>query len=657
MAKQKRKQATKVTPQLPNWWTNTTLHAILIFSLSFLLYSNTLTHGYTQDDAIVLYDNMFTTDGVSGIGGLLTKDTFFGFFKEAGKANLVEGGRYRPLTLIQFAIGWELFGDQPFIYHLMNVLWYAVTCVVVYFLMRRLLLRYQNPLYVTFIALGTSLLFLAHPIHVEAVANIKGRDEIMTLLGSIGALYVVLRGFDEQKEWMTLVSAVLFLLGLMAKENAITFLAVVPISFYIFRKTTIAQSLAQTLPFFAVAIAYLVIRFSILGFGFGESSGELMNNPFLKLENGTWVDFTFSEWSATIIYTLGKYVQLLLFPHPLTHDYYPRQVDIMNWTDISVLLSCLLYVGMTVYALIRLPKRDPVSYAILFYLITLSIVSNIVFPIGTNMGERFLFVPSLGFCLLASLLLWRLGRKLATQKAIQQIAQLKVPLAIVGLLFVAYAAKSFTRNFVWTDNFTLFTTDVYTSPNSAKVRNSAAGALLEKAATVANDQERERMAREALGHATEAIRIHPTYKNAYLLKGNAHNYLREYDASIAAYEYALQLDSDYRDAQNNLGITYREAGRYYGEQRGDAAKSIGYLENALQLKPQDVEVLRLLGIAYGVSGQPDKTATYLERALVLSPQNASILYNLSAAYGQLGQTEKAQTYFDRAKAIDPTIGQ
>jgi tetratricopeptide (TPR) repeat protein len=106
-----------------------------------------------------------------------------------------------------------------------------------------------------------------------------------------------------------------------------------------------------------------------------------------------------------------------------------------------------------------------------------------------------------------------------------------------------------------------------------------------------------------------------------------------------------------------LGITYREAGRYYGEQRGDATKSIGYLENALQLKPQDVEVLRLLGIAYGVSGQPDKTATYLERALVLSPQNASILYNLSAAYGQLGQTEKAQTYFDRAKAIDPTIGQ
>ncbi|MEM1327804.1 MAG: tetratricopeptide repeat protein [Bacteroidota bacterium] len=657
MPKQRQKQTTTTTTSLPSFWTNTRLHAILIFVLSFLLYSNTLTHGYTQDDAIVLYDNMFTTEGVSGITGLLTNDTFFGFFKEAGKANLVEGGRYRPLTLIQFAIGYELFGDQPIIFHLMNVLWYAITCVVVYFLMRRLLLRYQNPLYVSFIALGTSLLFLAHPIHVEAVANIKGRDEIMTLLGSIAALYFALRGFDEKKGWMKGLAAVLFFLGLLAKENAITFLAVVPLSFYVFRKATIGESLKRMLPFLGIAVIYLVIRFSILGSGLGESSNELMNNPFLKIENNTWVDFTFAEWSATIIYTLGKYVQLLLFPHPLTHDYYPRQVDIMNWTDISVILSFLLYVGMTVYALIRLPKRDPVSFAILYYIITLSIVSNIVFPIGTNMGERFLFVPSLGFCLLATLLLWRLAKKLAAKNVIQQVAQLKVPLLIVGLLFVGYAAKSFTRNFVWKDNFTLFTTDVHHSPNSAKVRNAAAGALLEKAATIANEQERNRMAREALEYANKAIEIHPSYKNAYLLKGNAHNYLREYDASILAYEYALQLDPDYADAIKNLGITYREAGRYHGEQLRDAAQSISYLERGLAMTPQDVEVLRLLGIAYGVSGRPDKTVEFLERALTLSPQNASILYNLSAAYGQLGQPEKAQTYFDRAKAIDPTIGQ
>lgn len=657
MAKRIKQSANKIINELPAWWTNTSLHATVLFVLAFLLYANTITHGYTQDDAIVLYDNMFTTDGVSGIGGLLTNDTFFGFFKEAGKANLVEGGRYRPLTLIQFAIGWELFGDTPWVYHLMNVLWYAVTCVMVYFLLLRLLNRYQNQLYIVFIALASSLLFLAHPIHVEAVANIKGRDEIMTLLGSLAALYLSLRAFDEQKNWLNWVAAIVFFLGLMAKENAITFLAVVPLSFYIFRNISVVKSLQQTIPFLVLAAIYLGIRFYILGFGLGDASGELMNNPYLKLENGQWIPFSFGEWSATIMFTLGKYIQLLIFPHPLTHDYYPRQIDLMNWSDVGVLLSAVLYIGMLGYALFRLPKRDPISYAILYYLITLSIVSNIVFPIGTNMGERFLFVPSLGFCLFIALLLWRLAKKMNAKAAVQQLRQLRIPFTIVLILFVGYAAKSFTRNFVWIDNYTLFTTDVENSPNSAKVQNSAAGALLDRASDLENEQERQRLANRALGHAQKAIEIHPTYKNAYLLLGNANIYLKQYDAAVQAYETALQLDPNYRDAQNNVAIAYREAGRYFGEQLGDTEKAIAYLERARQSSPQDVETLRLLGIAYGIAGQPNKTIELLDQAVKLQPDNASILYNLGAAYGQIGQAERAQEYLNRAQAIDPTIGQ
>ena len=79
---------------------NTRFHMIGFLLLSFLLYGNTLNHEYTQDDAIVIYDNMFTEQGIEGIPGILKYDTFYGFFKEAGKAKLVSGGRYRPFTLI-----------------------------------------------------------------------------------------------------------------------------------------------------------------------------------------------------------------------------------------------------------------------------------------------------------------------------------------------------------------------------------------------------------------------------------------------------------------------------------------------------------------------------------------------------------------------------
>jgi hypothetical protein len=97
----------------------------LVFAFGSLLYLNTLTHEFTQDDAIVIYDNMYTTKGISGIKGLFTKDTFFGFFKEEGKAKLVSGGRYRPLTPAMFALEYQIVGKNPFLGHLINILLYG----------------------------------------------------------------------------------------------------------------------------------------------------------------------------------------------------------------------------------------------------------------------------------------------------------------------------------------------------------------------------------------------------------------------------------------------------------------------------------------------------------------------------------------------------
>lgn len=637
----------------PKWWTNWRLQSIVLFLFAILLYANTLTHGYTQDDAIVLYDNMFTTEGVEGISGILKYDTFYGFFKEEGKAQLVAGGRYRPLSLIFFAIGWELFGDAPLLFHLMNVLWYALTGLMLYWTLLRLLKNQRNRTNTYFLAFGTALLFLAHPIHTEAIANIKGRDEILTLFGSLAVLYCTIRAYDEKKVMWMILAGVSFFLGLMAKENAITFLAVIPLSLWVFRKASVGKMVSFTLPAIISAAIFLVIRFSILGWGIGEPSMELMNNPFLKIEGNRWVAFSFSEWSATILFTFGKYIQLLFFPHPLTHDYYPRHVDIMQWSDWQVTLSAVIHLALLGYALVRLPKRDLISYSILFYFVTLSIVSNVVFPIGTNMGERFLFMPSVGFCLVVSVLLWRLARR---GKKLTQFKQLNLSSAILGIVILLFTTKTITRNTAWKDNFTLFTTDIYISPNSAKLRNGVAGVLLEKGLAEKNTVRQQELFQEAKGHASKAIEIHPTYKNAYLLLGNANNYLKQYEASIEAYEQALKIDPDYPDAQQNLALTYRDAGKYYGQEMGNTQQAIKYLEQANTLLPNDAEVLRLLGIAYGISQQPQQAVEILEKAATVAPNNASILYNLGAAYSSIGNTEQAANLIAKAKEIDPTIG-
>ncbi|MEZ4989754.1 MAG: tetratricopeptide repeat protein [Saprospiraceae bacterium] len=646
----KAKKQTGIT--LPDWMSNRGLHLAVIFGLTCILYANTLFNDYALDDAIVITDNMYTQEGISGIPGILGKDTFYGFFKEEGKAQLVAGGRYRPLSLILFAIEYQLFGQQAWIGHLMNILYFGLTGVLLYLLLLQLFqIRFAKD-YAYFVALVSALIFVAHPIHTEAVANIKGRDEILSLLGSLSALYFSLRAFLEKKPLLNIVAGGLFFLGLLSKENAITFLAIVPLSYYLFTKISVGQQVKQLGPFALVAILFLVIRFSILGgFSLGDPPMELMNNPFLKIVGDQWMPFTFAEKLATIFYTLGKYILLLIFPHPLTHDYYPQQIYLMSWGDPMVLLSLVVYLGLAVYGIIRLMKRDPLSYGILFYLITLSIVSNILFPVGTNMSERLIFMPSVGFCIVLAILAWRLIKR-AQKNFTPTVAGL-------GLIVMLFGLKTVLRNPAWKDNFTLFSTDIYHSPNSAKLRNAMGGELLTQSLQVADENTQKEMWQEAAGHLNEALHLHPTYKGAYLLLGNAYNYLQQYEQSIAAYQKAINISNNDDDelAQNNLAITYRDAGKYAGEKQGDLNKALQYLQLADQLRPNEYETLRLLGVANGMGGRQQQAIDYFSRAAELEPNNADAWFNLGAAYMQAGQVEAGQRYLDKAREIDPEVEQ
>lgn len=626
--------------------TSSKFHTLIIGLIAFLLYANTLGHDYTQDDAIVIYDNMYTQDGISGIPGILTKDTFFGFFKEAGKEKLVSGGRYRPFTLIMFAVEWQIFGKNPFIGHLVNILLYAFLCIMIYKTLTILFLGYKSKIdakALTFVFLAT-LLYTCHPIHTEAVANIKGRDEIMTFLGSIIALYSIFKyHYSKQIKWMIL-SFVSFFVALMSKENAITFLAIVPLAILLFipkKENNVSHAIKYTVPFVLSTILFLIIRFSILGMDLGGTPNELMNNPFLKIEGNQYVAFSLMEKLATIIYTLGKYVVLLIFPHPLSHDYYPRTIDIMQFSDWQVIVSTLLYLGLGVSFFIFYKKDKYLSFAILFYLATLSIVSNIVFPIGTNMSERFIFMPSLGYTIIIARLLTK------------YISNNKLIWTISGILLLGYSIKTISRNNVWKNDFTLFTTDVQHNDKSAKLLNAAGGALSTEAAAMTDGPKKTEYLNKAIGYLEKAVKIHPSYRNAYLLLGNSYYYLKDYEKSILYYDQALKYDPDFTDAAQNLAIVLREGGRYMGQKEKNYALTEKWLTRAVGLNPQDYESTRLLGITYGVQGQHQKAITYFQKAIDLRPDIPDNYTAMGTAYQQMGNMEKAKEYYNKAVELDP----
>jgi tetratricopeptide (TPR) repeat protein len=702
--------------------------------LSGLIYANSISNDYSVDDSIVIQRNMFTQRGLAGLPGIFAYDTFYGFFRN--KKSLVSGGRYRPLTVAMFAVETEFFApvkkgpdgkpvlepNDPVlqeegianvplreldpkitnvhvISHAINVLLYALLCWVLYHFLLLLLNPHKDAalLRENFIVFAATLLFATHPLHTEAVANIKGRDEIITLLGALLAAFWIIRThYRPQKQWLYIgAAAFVYFLGLLSKESAVTYLAVIPMAFYFFTKADMKEIAIKTTPLLLSFLIFFGIRHSVLGEQ-GSLSGktyELMNNPFLKLHSGvqfaplvastdpnaagadvriitnpvnSYIDVTSSEKTAMIMQTWGKYLQLLALPHPLTNDYYPREVNVIDMSDPYALISFLINLGFIILGLFGLLKKRLWSFGILYYYATFSIVSNVVFAIGTNMSERFMFMPSIGFCLVVA---WALS-KLAGKSDNLSFANFRMPLAIVGVIALLYSYKTYDRNKDWFDDYTLFTTDIAVSKNSAKLHNAVGGSLLDKAAADEQKANAEAMliqdfakrserfaqikaarmevVKQALGNLKEALRIHPGYANAWLLLGNGYYFSEQYEAAIAAYNQVDIWRPEHQDLAQNMGVVWRDMGRYYGEKKQDNFAAIQALEKSISYNNKDSESWRLLGIAYGMTSNHQKAIEAFTKSLQLNPNNMGVWENLGIAYNISGQYGLAIENFDKA---------
>lgn len=627
-----------------NWSVNTNLLALILFIYAFVIYGNTLFNKYAQDDAIVITENMFTKQGFKGIPGLLTHDTFYGFFKKSGKDKLVSGGRYRPLSPVSFAVEYQFFGLNPLISHLINIILYGLLGILLF---RFLLLLFRNNLnkkYLIGIAFISSLFFISHPVHTEVVANIKGRDEIFSLFFGIMALYFSLKWLNSRKMLYQTIVFLLFSLALFSKENSITLVLVAPLMVFLFYHRIKFSYFNLLLPYILSTLLFMGVRTAILGFDFGSSGMELMNNPFIKFNGEAWIDFTAVEKLSTILFTLGKYIVLLIFPHPLTNDYYPRQIPIMNPGDWQVLLSLVFYVFIIYFSFRYLRKYKVIAFGILFFLITLSIVSNIIFPVGTNMSERFLFMPSFGFSMIAGYLIFVFFEK---SRSITLIA--------VTAILVLFSMKTISRNTVWKDDFTLYTTDVNVSVNSAKALNAAGGSLTDAAFKEKDPVKKKKMLIRAKDYLSRALKIHPGYTNALLISGNADFFLGNYEDAIFSYSQLLNANPGYADARKNLSVIYREAGKYYGVQKNDLKKSLFYLSESIKLDSTDYETVRLSGIANAMSGNLQQALYFFKKGVIIKPDNASAYKNLGNVYYNMGDMINGKKNHDKALQLDPAI--
>lgn len=517
-----------------------------LFVLSMLLYANTLGHGFVLDDEVVLTQNSYVQQGASGISKLLGEDTFAGYLKSKGvSGQVITGGRYRPLSLVFFALAVQILGNSAFVFHCFNILLFACCTLFFYKALRTLSQQHSHSVW---FSAGAAVLFAVHPIHTEVVANIKSADELLSFLTGIIAFNLALKPTFSVKN--QILTAVLLLLSCLAKEIGVVWLVLIPLGRWItFPEKPVALAKKLVLPVLGVAL-WFFIRISVTGAdGHATMMHDPLNNPFVHPAKGEWKvpdgaaqdpallyqrawkgipasAATTAEKLATVAYCGSRYIQLMLMPVPLTHDYYPQHIALKNWSDPFVWIGLVALAGFLLDGIRRYRNKSLTGFGIIWFLLALLPVSNLFFPVGVFMAERFLMLPSAGFCIAAASMCTRIPVVVAWHKW------------VLGAVFILLGLQTVLRNTDWSSNEKLFRRDIERSPESAKLEFDLANVLMTKALSVKDSVQRVSAIRETVPYFEKAVAIHPFYFDAWQGVGASHFFTGNYEKAINAYAIA-----------------------------------------------------------------------------------------------------------------------
>lgn len=605
-AKPKRESAITIPAfpdvRMPEWATNFKVQAIIVAILSIVMYANTFKHEYALDDTIVIAKNEYVYEGFSGIWDILTKDAFDSYYKQFNSSNQLAGGRYRPLSIVTFAVEQQFLGPIPkskvdsvvshagesgpqerkfnndmHARHIINVMLFALSMVILLYFLRLVVLK-NNPV----MALMAAILFVVHPIHTEVVANVKSRDEIMSLMFLCLTFIFAFKYEDQKDKKGLLISGLLcYFLAFLSKEYAIglTFFGfLLPMAFYLFKPYSLSESFKAALPYFAVAILYIIIRLQIVGEMSKDSEHDILNNPYALASD--------VEKRATQISTTLNYLKLLLFPHPLSADYSYNTISYKDFTHPQVWASLIVHIGLIRLFFYYFKRRHMLSFAIAFYLINLALVCNLIFNIGGTMGERLIYHSSLGFCIAVAYFL-----NLAASKVSSAAAGTGIVTGGMAVIVLLCGFKTIDRAQYWKNDQTLFFEDIKVAPNSVLVNADVASSYVNGADYIQDEQKKRENIRLGIRYFSKAIEINPSFVSGYLNRGMAHFKLREPDSAVYNLIKVQELYPRYPKLDEmffNVGVNFYEQKRY--------PEAINAWQHSLRSNPQYPQSLNAMAV-------------------------------------------------------------
>jgi tetratricopeptide (TPR) repeat protein len=581
----------------------------------FLVVATLAVYWQVLDNDFVNYDDDYYVTENTHVNKGVTFDSLTWAFTSPHASN------WHPLAWVSHMIDCQLYGLNPRGHHLTSLLFHvANTLLLLLILVRMTGTLWQS----SFVA----ALFALHPLHVESVAWVAERKDVLStfflMLTLWGYTIYVKKGGVRRY----LLVVLFFVLGLMSKPMLVTLpFILLMLDFWPFGRLGLIRDtrnevtghhtdegpnvfrlLWEKVPFFALAVGSSVVTFIVQ-----ERGGAVKLLEMYSIQ--TRIINAFVAYTEYIVNMVWPVKLAVLYPHPGS--------SLPLWKGVVAGLALVL---ITVLVIRKARKVPYITVGWFWYVVTLIPVIGIVQVGAQAMADRYTYITLIGLFVIIA---W------GANDLLSKWLYRKICLGtLAAIIFPVLIVLTWKQVQYWENSITLYKHTLKHTSNNYLIHNNQGIALREQG-----------RAEEAVKHYLHALRSNPDYAQAHYNLGNAYAGAGKYKEAIEAYKKAININPDYVLAHYNLGVAYAGAGKY--------KEAIEIFLQVLKIDPDNVQAHSNLGAAYVGSGKYKKAIEAFLQTLRIDPDNALVHYNLGIAYGVLGKYKEAAEAFKQVIRINP----
>jgi tetratricopeptide (TPR) repeat protein len=553
-------------------------------------------------------DELYVTENRHVQGGLTIDSVVWAF-------TTTHASNWHPLTWLSHMLDCQVFGMNPGWHHLINVLFHLANTLLLFLVFRRMTAALWRSAVV-------AALFALHPLHVESVAWVAERKDVLSTFFS---MWSYVRYVEHPGPGRYVPVLLFFGLGLMAKPMlvALPFVLLLldywPLARFQIgppsrndsdapRGPSVPRVVLEKVPLFVVAMASSIVTF------LAQQSGGTL---------GSFAVYPLDVRIANALVAYVGYLGKMIWPFQLA-VLYPHPGTLPMW---QVAMAASLLIAITLLAIRFLRERPYLAVGWLWYVGTLVPVSGLVQVGMQGMADRYTYVPLIGIFLMIAwgvpdvAARWRYGR----------IGLATISAALLAIMM----ATSWAQVRYWKNGTTLYEHALDVTVNNYLVYNNLGNIFLELGKSD-----------EAIPYFRKALRIDPAFVLAHFNLGSALDAQGKFDEAVSHYVEAVRLDPEFAEARTNLAVVFIK--------RGKIDEAVRQLRQALRAKPELAKAHYNLGVAYRHRGDYREAQKEWERAIEIDPEDAKSLSNLGniAAYSR--SFDQAREYYSRAYEADST---